>query len=82
MKLWLIYRADCAYDEFDSAVVAAETAEAARGITPMRSEAFRHETGGGGPTWPNDLSVVSVRQIGFALPGTPEGLVLASFNAG
>lgn len=64
------------YDVYDSAVVAAETEDDARAI---------HPDGYNGPygrsTWCKPAQV-KVIQIGTAYPGTPSGVICASFNAG
>ena len=83
MKLWLISQTkNSGYDTYDSAVVAAETEEAARLIHPAEIADFG---------WPRSLSSypswsfpkdVKVRLIGDAVPGTKPGSICASFNAG
>lgn len=78
MKLWRIERTDhWSHDEFDSAVVAAEDEAAARLIKPD------------GISWDSDYQnwcktpdLVRVEYLGEAKPGTPAGVILASFNAG
>ena len=72
MKLWLISQDfNYGYDTYDSAVVAAPTEEAARQISPSDSSG----------TWCSPEHV-GVQLIGEALPGTSEGVILGSFNAG
>lgn len=80
MKLWLISQSvNNGYDTYDSAVVAAETADEARHIHPNgeawpKSKYFYD--------WAQTPDQVEVRLIGEASPGTVTGLILASFNAG
>ena len=76
MKLWLINRTDHVdYDEWDAAVVAAETEQQASDTHPN-----------GVPThwggWPDDTSLIEVTLIGTAKRGTKAGVICASFNAG
>lgn len=71
MRLWLISQdINSGYDTYDSAVVAAETEDAARNISV-----------GGAGTWCKPEHV-RVEVIGEALSGTSEGVILASFHAG
>ena len=84
MKLWRLFRPGIDgfdYDEFDAAIVAAETEDDARTIQPSN----RTDLGSGVPEkyvgWvPPDQ--VSIEYIGEAKPGTKRGVILASFNAG
>jgi len=90
MKLWKIARTDRAsYDEYDSAVVAAETEDAARGTHPRGAAVWR------GDEWQYlsdgsyyydsgwaDPATLTVVLIGKAVDGTPPGIIVASFNAG
>ncbi len=72
MKLWFIWQtANDGYDTYDSAVVAAETEDEARGTNPGASLSVW--------TTPNN---VSVKVIGEAVEGTLPGVICASFNAG
>jgi len=76
MKLWKISRKDrIGYDEYDSAVVAAETEEQARNIHPCHS---RYD--GTGVDWdaPKNLTVQYLGATDRAI----SGVILASFNAG
>jgi hypothetical protein len=99
MKLWLIAQDEknVGYDDYDSAVVAAETEYAARCIHPSTISNARWvgtENGGrwlatrsDGSTYEAGHGWVSVRGvtatlIGIAKPGTVEGVICASFNAG
>lgn len=72
------------YDTFDSAVVAAESEEAAKEIHPIQSW-----NGWMGPketwksgTWCKSSEQVTVKYLGQAAEGTPAGVLLASYNAG
>lgn len=93
MKLWLISQTENNdYDTYDSAVVAAETATAARRIHPGGREKYSEEHHSWGTkhgekwwpdtTWASRLGHVSVTLIGDALPSTEAGVICASFNAG
>lgn len=83
MKLWHISQsANTDYDSYDSAVVAAETAVAARDTYPgdvEESEPFWRKR-----AWvlADQTHLVTVRLIGEAVEGTPAGVICASFNAG
>lgn len=69
------------YDTFDSAIVCAKDETAAKAIHPGDDE-----------EWPSSVDPfshwcvapdqVTAKLIGTAAPGLPEGVVLASFNAG
>jgi hypothetical protein len=63
------------WDTFDSAVVAAESEEAARNTHPETSE-FGREWSWTGP------ENVTVEFIGTAKEGTVAGVICSSFNAG
>lgn len=82
MKLWKISQnVNNGYDTYDSAVVAAETMEAARETHPSvyfdlkDTDPFK---------WSNwcEFEMVSVRYLGEAKEGTKAGVICASFNAG
>lgn len=60
------------YDTYDSAVVAAETEEAARNTRPYDY---------GTPGWAKP-EYVRVELIGLAVEGTTAGVIVASSNAG
>lgn len=76
------------WDTYDSAVVAAESAEAACQIHPSEGERLIKHTRA--ETWRSDYSswvdspsLVDAMLIGTAAPGiTEEEVILASFNAG
>jgi hypothetical protein len=77
VKLWVISQdVNDGYDTYDSAVVAAETEDEARGIYP----------GGSLLSWVvRDWTTpenVTVRYIGEAAADVVPGVVIASFNAG
>ena len=79
MKLWLILQdVNNTYDYFDSAVVAAETEEAARNTQPDGNKSWA----GAWAIWAEKPEQVTVRLIGEAPPDTEPGVILASFNAG
>lgn len=89
MKLFLLTQSkNNGYDTYDSAVVAAETEDAARLIHPSS----RHDTEQKVLTrrqfmalkhygWAKDPNYVTVREIGTTETETP-GVICASFNAG
>lgn len=68
---------NASYDSFDSAVVAAETEEAARQTNPDGDR-----WGDIYSAWCPDPQQVIVEHIGEAAPGIAAGIILASFNAG
>ena len=81
MKLWLISQnVNNGYGTYDSAVVAAETAEEARRIHPDGdpAELKRHINY---DTWAT-FEHIEAKLIGEACPGTQSGVILASFIAG
>ncbi len=81
MNLYLISQAERRYDTYDSAVVAAESEEAARNIHPKgpRPSAWERDRN---YTWASRPENVEAKLLGQATPGTQAGVVLASFNAG
>jgi hypothetical protein len=90
MKLWLISQTEHNdYDTYDSAVVAAETEEAAR-ITHPSGDTYRPKSDDwswskGDYTsrdWARKSANVSVKLIGEAIEGTEAGPICSSFNAG
>jgi len=77
MKLWLLGRIDhWSYDDYDIAVVAAETAEEAKAIHPasLDGDGFSY-----GWTTPENITA---KLIGDAAHDVKPGVVCASFNAG
>lgn len=90
MKLYLVIRTDpVGYDEYDSAVVAAEDEDTARLIHPSgdfvwNGTKWRHPTSTWdyvSDTWADPASLI-VEEIGLAHPSLIRGVVCASFNAG
>lgn len=85
MKLWLLTQtANEGYDTFDSAVMAAETEDEARNMSPGHDEheEFSDEGKFYKNSWVSNIDDVSVEYIGEAKPGTKKGQIIASFNAG
>jgi hypothetical protein len=90
MKLWLMVRTDnVGYDEYDEAVVAAETEFAARNIHPSRIIRYVWRDGWvspNDPAWNDDSwappSSLKVTEIGDAAPAISAGVICHSFNAG
>lgn len=80
MKLWLISQTENRdYDTYDSAIVAAETADEARTIHP---EGKTSDWTGTYRTWARSPDAVGAVYIGEAKPEQNPGVILASFNAG
>jgi hypothetical protein len=78
MKLWLISQDENNnYDTYDSAVVAAETEDAARNTLPSEYEEFGKRYG----AWCSGPDKVKVELIGTAKKGTKAGVICASFKA-
>lgn len=79
MNLYLVsqYVNNC-YDTYDAFVCAAETEQIAATIHPF----FKNKLDNSDRTWVDDIGDVEVAKIGTAKPGTIEGVILASFNAG
>ena len=74
LKLWLLSQSvNNDYDTYDSCVVAAATENEARQTTPH---------GASDGTWVDDLSQVTVKEIGVAGSDIAAGVICASFNAG
>jgi len=77
--LWLLKRCDkCDYDEYDSAVVVAESEAQARQMHPSGLTVSWESSDYGGWVAPE---FVIVTRLGFADDPTPR-VVCASFNAG
>jgi len=73
MKLWLISQTEnLGYDTYDSAIVAAPSASAARRIHPGSGER---------ETWVAQKHVM-VKYIGTAAADIKKGVILSSFRAG
>lgn len=79
MKLWKIEQTDAhGWDTYDSAVVAAETEDAAKAIHPGEMEwkdsSYR--------TWASSPNLVMATYLGEAESNIESGVIVASFNAG
>jgi len=72
------------YDTYDSAIVCTETEESAKNFHPSGSKIIwplpEDELRFG--SWAYHREHVDVELIGTAVDGTPECVILASFNAG
>lgn len=82
MNLYLISQnVNNYYDTYDSAVVAAESEEKARWISPSYYESESWDGKAGAfSAWCN-VEDVQVEFIGVAKKGTQSGIILSSFNA-
>ena len=77
MTIWLISQTEKrGYDTYDSAVVAAESEDAARQINPDGE--WESEW----TAWATSPANVTAKLIGVAEPGIEPGVILSSFNAG
>lgn len=87
MNLYLISQSvNTDYDTYDAAIVAAPDAATARRLDPANGELIPDDREGarnwhGTYAWCKPEKV-SVELIGKARPGTKQGVILASFNAG
>jgi hypothetical protein len=88
MNLYLISQdTNNGYDTYDSAVVCAESEDAARHIHPAHSNnswLWGHDEGPlewDASDWTTP-GLVTVKLLGTAAPGMERGVVCASFNAG
>lgn len=80
MKLWKISQVSCGWDAYDSAVVAAETEDAAKRIHPHGGQLrVSWELAGMWASHPED---VECEYLGEAKDGTPSGVICASYNGG
>lgn len=75
-KLWLLTGNKRGYDTFDSCVVAADTEEEARQISPAYYKKFGYDS-----TWATTPEDVVVEYLGRT-EREIKGVVLSSFNAG
>lgn len=73
---------------YDSAVVIASSEEEAKTFHPDDEACWDHEEGkwttgyfSSNDTW-GTIDQITVELIGTALPGSPSGVVVSSFNAG
>lgn len=82
MKLWKIFQdANNDYDTYDSAIVAAESAEKAKEIHPYGDAEGKWWEGRHVREWVKP-EYVKVEYIGEAAVHIKEGVILASFNSG
>jgi hypothetical protein len=78
MNLYLISQTESReYDTYDSAVVRAESEEAARLISPDGNWSVDYYS-----AWCKSPDQVTVQLLGVAASDEPAGVVLASYNAG
>lgn len=72
MNLYKVERTDSIdYDEYDSAVIAAESEDEARSTPPAKYS-----------TWSAPIESLQITLIGVAKEGTFPGVIVSSFNAG
>lgn len=77
VNLYKIFRdGDVGYDEYDEAIVAAESEDQARNTPPGHVYGDERVSG-----W-CPVSEVKVALVGIAIEGTEPGVICASFNAG
>jgi hypothetical protein len=78
MKLYKISQTlNSGYDTYGCAIVCAKSEDVARNIRPGGDYWGNPHT-----PWCNSPDQVTVELIGTAAPGTRQGVILASFNAG
>lgn len=83
MKLFLIKQnKNNDYDTYDSAVVAAPDADAARLIHPTGDNSDFDARWSGSWVKLENIADVEVEYLGEAKKGTEQGVICASFNAG
>jgi hypothetical protein len=92
MKLWIISQdVNNGYDTYSDAVVAAEDEDAARMIHPRETSGWIELLGDKFKPWNGKsesyddwcaAEKVKVEYMGEAKPGTPSGVIVASFHAG
>lgn len=71
------------YDTYDSAVVVAESEEAAKLMHPSGGDDIRDRDGGKYAPWVNDPKLVTAKFIGFADSSIDKPTVIcSSYNAG
>lgn len=80
MKLWLLTGTASGYDTYDGVVVAAANEEKAKQILPSPYMDWRKPSTTW--SWAESPDQVTAKLIGTAVKGTPEGVILDSFNAG
>ena len=82
MNLYLLKRTDkWDYDQYDSAVVAAESENEAKKIHPDGSDIIVSEEANRWDSWVS-VDRVECQLIGVAEPLTNRGVICSSFNAG
>lgn len=81
MKLWMLTGTASGYDTYDALIVAAPTEEKAKMILPSESYSWDDKWRGIAQVWADHPGEVKATLIGTAAKGTPQGLILASFNA-
>ena len=83
MKLFLISQSENDnYGTYDSAVVCAPDEDIARLMDPGDESGKPFDFGRQFSPWCSSADKVTVQLIGDAVPGLPQGVLCASFNAG
>jgi len=87
MKLFLVSRTDkWGYDDYDAFVAAAPDEETVRWMNPSdfyNDEVLTEEIWPKNGCWVRDpKKLLNIQYLGEAREGMPQGIVLASFNAG
>lgn len=75
-KLWLLRGDRRGYDTYDSCIVAADTEEQARMISPAEWKPFGYSS-----AWASTPEAVKIEYLGLT-DRKISGIILASFNAG
>jgi len=76
MKIYLVTRSECDYDEYDGFVVAANSSEEALDCVEEKHNNRKFYS-----SWPNE-GVKSAKEIGYTKEYKDTTVILGSFNAG
>lgn len=83
LNIYLVTRVDSwTYDDYDSMVVAAESEEVAKTISPNRGQDFYNFAQYKFCGWVSSPVLLTVTFLGHAGKNVKPGLILASYNAG
>ena len=82
MKLWLIsWNPSRSWEVYTAAIVAAETQEQARSISPDDGDEIDWKAQLGNTDWATSPDQIKVRYIGEAKEGTEQGVILVDYRA-